>query len=132
MYAIRSYYEKKLRENEANAWMSQKLVTLKCDLFDTIDFETLRMHGENPFVPIYDELQKYEMNGILRVLNAKKLVSADSVAPTRTEAPKASTHEEYKSTLILDDTALEHALGKVSSGKIVAFDTETTGRNNFV
>ncbi len=119
--------QKKLRENEANAWMSQKLVTLKCDLFDTIDFETLRMHGENPFVPIYEELQKYEMNGILRVLNAKKLVSAERVAADKTEAPKTSVTDACKSTLILDDAALERALDKVTPQSIVAFDTETTG-----
>lgn len=64
--------------SEDDAWMSQKLVTLKRDLYESIDFEPFLMHSENPFIPIYDELQEYEMNGVLRVLHAKGLVDENA------------------------------------------------------
>ncbi|MBN2894903.1 MAG: DNA polymerase I [Campylobacterales bacterium] len=114
--------QKKLRENEPNAWMSQKLVTLRRDLFDTFDFEPLRMQEQNPFVAIAQELAEYEMNGILRQLQGKNLLSA--------QAPKVQSKTEstaFKTTLLQDDAALLHVTNKLRADQVVAFDTETTG-----
>ena len=120
--------QKKLREGESNAWMSRKLVTLERGLYSSIDFETFVMKDENPFIAIYDELQEYEMNGILRVLHAKKLVDTNAVA-TQVQSSKtvADSSLTFQATLIHDDTTLRHIVSDLNADHIIAFDTETTG-----
>ncbi|MEA1921007.1 MAG: DNA polymerase I [Campylobacterota bacterium] len=118
--------QKKLIASEDDAWMSQKLVTLKRDLYETIDFEAFVMHDDNPFIPIYDELQEYEMNGVLRVLHAKGLIDEKAKkAEAKLETPSQSL--SFKSTLICDDTSLLKIVEAIKPEEIVAFDTETTG-----
>jgi len=121
--------QKKLREFEDDAWMSKKLVTLKADLFESFDFEPFSMRDENPFIPLYDELVEYEMNGVLRVLHAKKLVTPQETSrqikqeTVVLETPKVA----MKTTLILDEATLTKVLSTLTPDTIVAFDTETTG-----
>ncbi len=120
--------KKKLQVDEANAWMSHKLVTLKTDIYDSFDFSPYTMDEINPFVEIYDELVRYEMNGILRMLHAKKIVDPEA----RKSEEVAVVEEEVKAndftTILLDD---EERLLKITSAlkpyDLVAFDTETTG-----
>lgn len=124
--------QKKLREFEDDAWMSKKLVTLKNDLFDDFDFEAYAMGEENPFIGLYDELVEYEMNGVLRVLHAKKLVEPKpKMTSTKsvTQAEMVAPSLEMKTTLILDDVMLNDVVSKIKVDDIVAFDTETTGLN---
>ncbi|MEA3522888.1 MAG: 5'-3' exonuclease H3TH domain-containing protein, partial [Campylobacterota bacterium] len=118
--------QKKLITSEADAWMSKKLVTLKRDLYDSIDFTTLLMHNENPFIPIYDELQEYEMNGVLRVLHAKGLVDSNAKKTSSTEETP-NKNLSFKPVLISDDETLLKIVQGVTPEDIVAFDTETTG-----
>jgi len=118
--------QKKLIASEDDAWMSQKLVTLKRDLYNNVDFAAFAMHDENPFVPIYDELKEYEMNGVLRVLHAKGLVDE---AAKKAEALQSveSGNVEFKAILIKDDATLLKIVDAIKPEQIVAFDTETTG-----
>jgi DNA polymerase-1 len=111
--------KKLLAEGKDDAFISKQLVSLKDDLFESVDFEEFLMHDENPFIPLYDELQKYEMNAILRVLHAKNLVQQKST-------PQAKK-KEFESILIDDDSTLSKILSKIDIDAIVAFDTETTG-----
>ena len=126
--------QKKLREFEKDAWMSYELVTLRTDILEGIDFAPFALPEENPFIPIYDELVEYEMNGILRVLHAKKLV--DPAA--RPAAPKPKTADEVmaeakpaapalNTRLITDGNELMALLNGLKADDVVAFDTETTG-----
>jgi DNA polymerase-1 len=119
--------QKKLIADEDNAWMSRKLVTLKRDLYDDIDFEPFLMHEENPFIPIYDELRQYEMNGILRVLHAKGLVDPDQPKTSVEEEAEEKSSLSYKAHLISDDATLEKIVATLKEDDVVAFDTETTG-----
>jgi DNA polymerase-1 len=116
--------------------MSKELVTLKQDVFDTIDFEEYRMDVEHPFLNIYDELVKYEQNGVLRMLHAKNMVSESQKenAVVNAEAQRVDQGEEdygvkleFKATLIRDAQALNKALSSLAKDTVVAFDTETTG-----
>lgn len=117
---------KKLITDEENAWMSQKLVTLKSDLFDTCDFEMYRMHETNPFVGIYNELVRYEMNGILRVLHAKKIVDPQSYKSQNIPESKVKEND-FKTILLTDEKELLRITGELGADTVVAFDTETTG-----
>ena len=126
--------QKKLREFEEDAWMSHKLVTLRTDILEGIDFTPFALPEANPFLPIYDELVEYEMNGILRVLHAKKLVDP----ATRPAAAKPKTADEVmaemapkkldlNTKLITDEKELMALVNTLKAEDIVAFDTETTG-----
>ncbi|MDA3945656.1 MAG: DNA polymerase I [Helicobacteraceae bacterium] len=126
--------QKKLREFEEDAWMSHQLVTLRTDLLEGIDFTPFALPEANPFLPIYDELVEYEMNGILRVLHAKKLVDPQN-RPTAAKpktaddvmAEMAPKKQVFNTKLITDENELMALLNGLKADDIVAFDTETTG-----
>ncbi|QSZ41594.1 DNA polymerase I [Sulfurimonas aquatica] len=128
--SIKGANQKKLIESKEQAYMSKELVTLKHDVFDTIDFEEYKMDIENPFLNIYDELVQYEQNAVLRVLHAKNMVSDEdqksaiaNVMPDEMQMPQL----DFKATLITDVTILNKILDKLTPDTVVAFDTETTG-----
>ncbi|MEA2098625.1 MAG: DNA polymerase I [Campylobacterota bacterium] len=128
--AIKGATQKKLIESKEGAYMSKELVTLKQDVFDSINFEEYKMDVEHPFLNIYDELVEYEQNAILRVLHAKNMVSdfkqneaIQKVEVEIQENPKL----DFKATLITDAQELNKILDGLDSNTIVAFDTETTG-----
>jgi len=120
----------KLLESKDNAYMSKELVTLKQDVFTSMDFEEYTMDVEHPFLNIYDELVKYEQNGILRMLKAKGHVSEEThskavevVQETHTQIPSL----EFKTTLLTDAKELNKILSTYDENTLIAFDTETTG-----
>ena len=121
---------KKLIASKDQAYMSKELVTLKQDVFDTIDFEEYRMDVEHPFLNIYDELVKYEQNAVLRVLHARNMVD-DKTKANALKNEEIDDFEdkklEFKATLLTDVKALNAVLDKLKTETIVAFDTETTG-----
>ena len=121
--------QKKLIISKDDAFMSKRLVTLKRDLYEDVNFEDFLMHNENPFIPIYNELQEYEMNGVLRVLHAKGLVSQErKKVEVKEEIPSANL--DFKATLICDDGELLKIVEAIKPEEIIAFDTETTGLNH--
>ena len=130
---IKGAMQKKLIESKANAYMSKELVTLRDDVFESIDFEEYKMDVENPFLNIYDELVKYEQNAILRVLHAKNMVSQEhqektkKAVHTEQETQKESKNIAFKATLITDEKELQKVLLTLKKDTLVAFDTETTG-----
>lgn len=133
--SIKGANQKKLIESREQAYMSKALVTLKHDVFDTIDFEEYTMDVEHPFLNIYDELVKYEQNAILRVLHARNMVSeeikeqalSNAASQNQNQEDDYSVTLEFKSTLITDAKVLDDILGKFTEDTVVAFDTETTG-----
>jgi DNA polymerase-1 len=130
---IKGANQKKLIESRENAYMSKKLVTLRDDVLDELefDFEEYTMDVEHPFLNIYDELVKYEQNAILRVLKAKNQVSDahhnSVVEKVSAETGASKKKLEFKATLITDADSLKSILSKLESESVIAFDTETTG-----
>ncbi len=130
--------QKKLIESKEQAYMSKELVTLRHDVFDSIDFEEYTMDVEHPFLNIYDELVRYEQNAIIRMLHAKNMVSqeekesasknlAEQVQTSYTQQYENVQKLTYKATLITDVKTLHVTLAKLTPQSVVAFDTETTG-----
>ena len=115
---IKGANQKKLIEYKDKAYMSKELVTLKNDVFDSMDFEEYTMDVENPFLNIYDELVEYEQNAVLRVLSAKGQVKPEAVVVKNLD---------FKATLLTDAKELNKILSSLKEDTIVAFDTETTG-----
>jgi DNA polymerase-1 len=129
---VKGANQKKLIASKDQAYMSKELVTLKRDVFDSIDFEEYKMDIENPFLNIYDELVEYEQNAILRVLHAKNQVS-DSKRESAKESVSVVEEQDYsvklefKATLLTDVKELNTILESLNADTVVAFDTETTG-----
>ena len=125
---IKGATQRKLIESKDAAYMSKELVTLKQDVFDSIDFEEYKMDIENPFLNIYDELVKYEQNAILRMLKAKNMVPN---ANTNTNESKVEEIEEvslkFETVLLTDRAEINKILDTLTPTTVVAFDTETTG-----
>jgi DNA polymerase-1 len=115
---IKGANQKKLIEYKEQAYMSKKLVTLKNDVLNSINFEEYIMNVENPFLNIYDELVEYEQNAILRVLSAKGQIKSK---------PEVVKKLDFKATLLTDFKELNKILLSLNEDTIVAFDTETTG-----
>jgi DNA polymerase-1 len=129
--AIKGATQKKLIESKESAYMSKKLVSLRDDVFESLDFEACKMDIENPFLNIYDELVKYEQNAILRVLHAKNMVSKEVQQATIAEVEEEILEERsvlgFEAILVQDETKLDALLAQLDATTIVAFDTETTG-----
>ncbi|MDP2850586.1 MAG: DNA polymerase I [Sulfuricurvum sp.] len=114
-----------------DAFRSRELVSLRDDVFETLDFSEFAMHFDNPFLPIYDELVHYEMNAVLRTLKAKALFEesqpiSDSKKVDIIELPKCESVEGC-SVLIDSDEVLGKIIASIPQGSMIAFDTETTG-----
>ena len=128
---VKGANQKKLIAFKEQCYMSKELVTLKRDVFDTIDFEEYKMNIENPFLNIYDELVEYEQNAVLRVLHAKNQVSdskrESAVKNIAIEEEDYGVKLEFKATLLSDAKVLNTILSTLTPDTVVAFDTETTG-----
>ncbi len=127
---IKGANQKKLLESKESAYMSKELVTLRDDVFDSFDFEEYLMDVEHPFLNIYDELVKYEQNGVIRMLHAKNMVdnSTKEQAVAKVEVQQIQERKlEFKATLLDNEKDLNKVLSTLNEDTIVAFDTETTG-----
>jgi len=116
--------QKKLRDFEDNAWMSQKLVTLVDDIFETLDFSTFTLPEKNPFLGIVDDLHKYELNGIIRQLKAKGMI--EDIKPSK-DAVEEAPREVLESVLLDTEERLFDVINAIPKDSIIALDTETTG-----
>lgn len=130
VHLISGANQKKLIESKESAFMSKELVTLRDDVLDEFDFEEYKMDVEHPFLNIYDELVKYEQNGIIRALKAKDILTdeIENGAKIREEEDKKDSKKiSFKATIISDAKKLKSVLKSLTAETIVAFDTETTG-----
>ncbi len=132
--SIKGANQKKLIASKEQAYMSKELVTLKQDVFESIDFEEYKMDVQNPFLNIYDELVKYEQNSILRVIHAKNMVKG--ALDSSTNKPQVEYVEEFifetpklefTTTLLTDAKELNKIISTLKEDTLIAFDTETTG-----
>lgn len=114
-----------------DAFRSRELVSLRDDVFETLDFSEFAMHFDNPFLPIYDELVHYEMNAVLRTLKAKALFEESQHSTVTTKVEKVAVPQceniDGCSVLIDNDETLHTIIQAIPHDAIVAFDTETTG-----
>jgi len=107
--------KKLLEESRENAFLSKKLVRLDDSLDISDKFESFHFPANQPLENIVDELEKYDLKGILSRLKY---------------TPKPQEKKEVcKFEPILLDTKekLFSVTDKLTCKDIVAFDTETTG-----
>jgi len=117
--------QNKLRTFEADAWRSQKLVTLVDDIFENIDFSSYILPSQNPFLGIVDDLHKYELNGVLRQLKAKGMIA--NIQPSKKEEKQEAPRENFDYVLLDSEAKLFDVIKQIPKESLVALDTETTG-----
>jgi len=130
VHLVNGANKKKLIESKESAFMSKELVSLRDDVLDALDFEEYKMDVEHPFLNIYDELVKYEQNGIIRALKAKDILTDEieiKAEKKLAQDKKDSKKLDFIATLITDAKELKSVLKSLTPQTIVAFDTETTG-----
>lgn len=116
----------KLLEHKESAFLSRELVTLKSDIYDTLDFSEFTLNNKNPFLNIYDDLVLYEQNAILRSLRAKEeYISQSPMQDSKIVIKKCDI--EYEVELLTDEKRLFEVVLAIPKDSIVAFDTETSG-----
>lgn len=106
-----------LEAGKENAFMSKKLVTLRADILDSIDYDACALPASIDFSKIKDEMLS---------LDIKHLLQKDSLMvamPTRES--QRETNNEFKATLIADDEQLLRVISGIPDEAIVALDTET-------
>lgn len=108
--------KKLLEESSQNAFLSKELVKLDESLDISDKFESFHFPCEQPLENILDELEKYDLKGVLSRLK-------------RTVKKEKEQKIEVSFEPILLDTKekLFAVIDKFTSTSLVAFDTETTG-----
>ncbi|WP_024953887.1 DNA polymerase I [Sulfurospirillum arcachonense] len=107
--------KKLLEESHDNAFLSKELVKLDDSLDISDKFESFHFPLNQPLENIVDELEKYDLKGILSRLK---------YAPKVEE--KKETHT-FEPILLDNNEKLFSVVERLSKEDIVAFDTETTG-----
>ncbi|MDM5271861.1 DNA polymerase I [Sulfurovum sp. zt1-1] len=112
-----------LTESKESAFLSRDLVTMRDDVYETLDLENFIFEDKNYLSCLLDEFHKYEMNQAIRKASVGepadcviKEVSHDARHVLGFEAVTLDTKEK-----------LFRVIESISEDTIVAFDTETTG-----
>jgi DNA polymerase-1 len=108
--------KKLLEESRDNAYLSKKLVQLDESLDISDKFESFHFPENQPLENIIDELEKYDMKGILSRLKY--------ISKKQNESKKDET---FKPILLDSKEKLFEVVDRFTPSDIVAFDTETTG-----
>lgn len=120
-----------LKEFKDNAYLSQSLATIKCDVDLKINWEDLRLDSFD-LDKATEVFTKFEFRSLLPKLNALK-----NIVPTEDDQPKkldytdkfARNEAEKKYLLVNDEKGFEIFLKKLKTVKAFAFDSETDGLN---
>lgn len=113
-----------LLNGTSDAILSKKLITLKDDIFNELNFNEFKLPEKNPILRISSELLEYDMNGILNRAKSIDLANKSQAAPQ-----KVPNKIEFE-TIILDRSdKLFETIKKIPKDALVAFDVETTSLN---
>lgn len=118
-----------LRNGVESAKVSKELVSLRNDIFESIDFEELKLPAKNPILRLADDLVKYDMNAILtRAKNAAGKTGSSTAAATAPaeETSPAPSRIAFETILLDTEAKLNDAIDAIPENALVAFDTETT------
>ncbi|HFS85328.1 MAG TPA: DNA polymerase I, partial [Epsilonproteobacteria bacterium] len=115
--------QKLLTESRENAFLSRELVTMRQDVFESLEVESFVFEDKNYLSCLVEEFQKYEMNQALR----KARVGQPAECEVR-EVPKETRHVLSFEAVTLDTKEkLDKVIESIPEDAIIAFDTETTG-----
>jgi len=117
--------QKLLLENKENAFLSRQLVTMREDLYENLDFESLKFENKNYLEALVDEFEKYEMKQALR---KAKNENNPKDSKNKVENPSKTPSILHFEAITLDSNEkINEVIASITTDPIVAFDTETTG-----
>ncbi|MEY4504273.1 MAG: hypothetical protein RL154_566, partial [Pseudomonadota bacterium] len=102
-----------LQNGKESAYLSKELVTLRSDLFEKLDFDSLKMPKNGVLESIADELKRY---GIRAVLKKSDVVKKE---------PEPMLKTEFEPILLDSDAKLLEIINSIEDSSFVALDTET-------
>jgi len=116
----------KLINDKEKAYLSKKLVTLKQDMFDSIDLSQFHLPSKNPILAIKDELLAHDLYQIINKVQKDGLYYKTDV-PDGVELKQIEPEVELRAkyTLLDSDERLLKIVNSIPKDSIVAFDTET-------
>ena len=120
-----------LREAIPRLPLSYELVTIKCDLDLSCTGESLSFTKENTarLVELYEEFGFRTRLSKLKESNPEVMAELGELAPTEGGAPIVEEITDVDYQCILTEEQLDEWMDKLSTAKLVSFDTETTSLN---
>ncbi|HHO65692.1 MAG TPA: DNA polymerase I, partial [Epsilonproteobacteria bacterium] len=116
--------QKLLLESRESAFLSRELVTMRSDVYETLDLESFVFENKNYLSCLLDEFEKYEMKRAI----AKAKVGLDEAGCHDTAKPEPKKPAmEFEAVTLDTKEKLEAVISTIGSDTLVAFDTETTG-----
>ena len=116
--------QKLLLESKELAFLSRELVTMRSDVYETLDLESFVFENKNYLSCLVDEFEKYEMKRAI----SKAKVGLDEAGCHDIAKPEPKKPAlEFEAVTLDTKEKLEAVISGIGSDSIVAFDTETTG-----
>ena len=110
--------QKLLLEGKESAFLSRELVTMRDDVYDSLDIESFVFEDKNYLSVLADEFENYEMKQAL-----KKATSNSSYTFKTKQIPQKPTFE----AITLDTKrSLDEVISQITPESIIAYDSETT------
>ncbi len=123
-------------ENKDKAYLSRQLVTLKTDILEHFDFQTIKMPAENPLNLILDDMMKYEFVKIVQRLNKEpmntKYKDYTKYGTKGLGGQKINTTQSafaFKAHTLYTLKEVQALIKPLPKDTIIAYDCETTSLN---
>ncbi|MFT7879486.1 MAG: DNA polymerase I [Sulfurimonas sp.] len=115
--------QKLLTESRENAFLSRDLVTMRDDVYETLDLESYAFEDKNYLSCLTEEFQRYEMKQAIRKARVGEPASCEVK-----EVPNEARHVlGFEAETLDTKEKLFEVIEGIDEDTIVAFDTETTG-----
>ncbi len=116
--------QKLLLESKELAFLSRELVTMRTDVYETLDLESFVFENKNYLSCLLDEFEKYEMKrAVAKAKVFKGEAGCDEIAPPEPKKPTL----EFDAIVLDSKEKLDAVIASIEKDTIVALDTETTG-----
>lgn len=116
-----------LEAGRESAFMSKRLVSLRDDILESVDYESCALPSSLDFSKIADEMLSFDIRHLLhKGYKAKQSLDLFGDESQKLEESKQNRNE-FKASLVLTDEELAHVIALAPNGGIIAFDTETDG-----
>ena len=115
---------KKMEDSKENAYLSQQLATIICDLPLEVNDEDTKF-DPRLLTKTIDLLQKYELHGLVKRILPQEQDIFSLIEPLEVTKPDKS----FVALLVETNEEFEQLLKKIAEVEVVALDTETTSLN---